>query len=210
MKNTYLENEMPLNIEAEEAILGGILLDPNAFDRVESDLSSSMFTLRSHQLIYKSFVELKKKGRPTDLLAVTNFLSDRKILDAVGGVAKLSQLLNRTVSAANIDRYAQLVIDKWKRRELINLGHKLIDLGYRTELGLEELKKSINHLVVDWLNEELADQTKIGKITYTAIAKQENENYEEIIKLESEINLNSDPNAQIKKLQEQAQELFNK
>ena len=210
MKNPNSENEIPLNIEAEEAILGCILLDPNAFDRVKSNLSATMFTLRSHQLIYKAFVELDQANEKTDLIAVKNFLSNRKILDTVGGMAKLSQLLNRTISATNIDRYAQLVIDKWKRRELIELGQKLTELGYRTELELPELNKIVDKMTKDWLNEELTDQTKIGKITYTAIAKQEKEHYEETIKLEAEIDLNSNPNAQIKKLQEQAQELLNR
>ncbi len=209
MKNT--NSEALINIEAEEAILGGILLDPNAFNRVKNQLTPAMFTQRSHQLIYKSFVELDQANQKTDLIAVQNFLSNRNILDTVGGMAKLSQLLNRTVSAVNIDRYAQLVIDKWKRRELIELGHKIADLGYQTELELSELNKIVDKITQDWLSEELIDQTgEIGKITYTAVAKQENQHYEETIKLEAEINLKSDPQAQIKKLQEQAAELLNR
>ena len=210
MKNPNSENEIPLNLEAEEAILGGILLDPAAFDRVKLNLSATMFSFRPHQLIYKAFIELDQANEKTDLMNVSNFLSNRKILDTVGGMAKLSQLLNRTVSAANIDRYAQLVIDKWKRRELIELGQKITELGYRTEFELPELNKIVDKMTKDWLNEELTDQTKIGKITYTAIAKQEKEHYEETIKLEAEIDLNSNTNAQIKKLQERAQELLNR
>ena len=209
MKNT--NSEALLNIEAEEAILGGILLDPDAFNRVKNQLTPAMFTQRSHQLIYKSFVELDQANQKTDLVALQNFLINRNILDTVGGMAKLSQLLNRTISATNIDRYAQLVIDKWERRELIELGQKFLDLGYRTELELPELKKMVAEMTKDWLTEGFIDPVgKIGKITYTAIAKQENQHYEETIKLEAEINLNSDPQVQIKKLQEQAAELLDK
>ena len=145
MKNPNSENKIPpTNIEAEEAILGGILLDPDAFNRVKSDLTPAMFSFRPHQLIYKSFVALDQANKTTDLINVSEFLSSRNILDTVGGMAKLSQLLNRTVSAANIDRYALLVIDKWKRRELITLGQKLLDLGYRTELESPELNQLVN------------------------------------------------------------------
>ena len=210
MKDPNSENKIaPTNIEAEEAILGGILLDPDAFNRVKSDLTPAMFSLRSHQLIYRAFIELDNAQKVTDLMNVSEFLSSRNILDTVGGMAKLSQLLNRTVSAVNIDRYAQLVIDKWKRRELITLGQKLLDLGYRTELELPELIKSVDQMVTAWLGS--TERTNlIGKMSYTAVAKQENKHYEETIKLEAEIDLNSDPNIQIKKLQAQADQLFKK
>ena len=210
MKDPNSENKIaPINIEAEEAILGCILFDPNAFKQVESKLTATMFSLRSHQLLYRAFIELDNSQKVTDLMNVREFLASRNILDTVGGMAKLAQLLNRTVSAENIDRYAQLVIDKWKRRELITLGQKLLDLGYRTELELSELNQLVNQSVNDWLDKKLAGPSReIGKMSYTAVAKQQNEHYEETIKLEASIDLNSDPNAQIKKLQEQAASLF--
>ena len=211
MKKPDLTDSVPpVNIDAEEAILGGILLDPNALNRVRSQLMVNMFSLRTHRVIYKAILELDNAEKITDLMNVSEFLANRQLLDTVGGTTKLGQLLNRTVSATNIDRYVLIVIDKWKRRELITLGHQLVDLGYQTELELFELTQTVTELVASWTNsDELTDRPgQIGKMSYTAIAKQDNEHYEETIKLEAEINLDQDPRAQIKKLQEQAQNLL--
>jgi replicative DNA helicase len=127
----------PQNIEAEESILGGILLDPEAMGQIVDILVAEAFYVKAHQEIYQAMLVLHAQGKPTDLMAVTVWLSDRGELDRVGGTAKLAQLLNRTVSAANIDRYATLIMDKYIRRELIAAGHEIVDLGYQTAEELE-------------------------------------------------------------------------
>jgi replicative DNA helicase len=127
----------PQNIEAEESILGGILLDPEAMGQIVDILVAEAFYVKAHQEIYQAMLVLHAQGKPTDLMAVTVWLSDRDELDKVGGTAKLAQLLNRTVSAANIDRYANLIMDKYIRRELIAAGHEIVDLGYQTAEELE-------------------------------------------------------------------------
>jgi replicative DNA helicase len=126
----------PQNIEAEESILGGILLDPEAINRVVELLRPEVFSITAHQTIYRAAMELHSKGKPTDLLGVRGWLYDRNLLDKVGGPSKLAQLVDRTVSAVNIDQYAALVVDKYLRRKLIQAGHQVIDLGYEiaTEL----------------------------------------------------------------------------
>ncbi|ELS04930.1 replicative DNA helicase [Xenococcus sp. PCC 7305] len=199
-----------VNIEAEEAILGGILLDPGALARIKSKIKAAMFSVRSHRIIYKAMVELNMGKKPTDLMAVSTFLVDRELLDTVGGTTKLGQLLNRTVSAVNIDRYSDLIIDKWARRTLIEVGNKLVELGNDTKIELSELTESVSELVGSWANSTKSDkqESMIGNISYTAIARKQSEFYEETIKLEVELDLNSDHKAQIKKLQEQADSLF--
>ncbi|MBD2577667.1 replicative DNA helicase [Oscillatoria sp. FACHB-1406] len=129
----------PQNIEAEESILGGILLDPNAMGRVADLMIPEAFYISAHQEIYEAARELHRQGKPTDLMTVTSWLSDRGLLDKIGGTSKLAQLLDRTVSAVNIDRYAALVTDKYLRRQLITAGHEIVDLGYETALELENV-----------------------------------------------------------------------
>ncbi|MDJ0902876.1 MAG: DnaB-like helicase N-terminal domain-containing protein [Xenococcus sp. MO_188.B8] len=68
----------------------------------------------------------------TDLVAVSTYLADQKLLKKVGGQAKLSQLLNRTVSAVNIDRYTALVLNKYQRRKIVHTAHEIAELGYDT------------------------------------------------------------------------------
>ena len=129
----------PVNIEAEEAILGGILLDPEAMARIADSLVVKAFSLESHREIYRAAQILHSRGKPTDLMAVSSYLADRSKLEEIGGTTKLAQLLNRTVSAVNIDRYTKLVMDKFARRQLIYAGHEIVDLGYDTAKELEEV-----------------------------------------------------------------------
>ncbi len=128
---------MPTNIEAEEAILGGILIDPEAISRIAELLRPDFFAITAHQVIYRSALGLFLQGEPTDLMTVTTWLTDRNQLEQVGGLTKLAQLVDRTVSAVNIDQYAALVEDKYQRRKLIEAGNNIVQLGYETSAPLE-------------------------------------------------------------------------
>ncbi|MDJ0687669.1 MAG: replicative DNA helicase [Xenococcaceae cyanobacterium MO_188.B32] len=135
-----LENSLPPQIiEAEEAILGGILLDPEAMVRVADILAKDAFYVQAHREIYHAAMVLHGQGKPTDLISVSTWLADRSLLEKIGGTTKLAQLLNRTVSAANVDRLATLVMDKYVRRQLISAGHEIVDLGYDTAEELEKV-----------------------------------------------------------------------
>lgn len=127
----------PQNIEAEESILGGILLDPAAISQVAEILEPDAFSIQSHKIIYRAALTLHESGKPTDLMSVTTWLADRKLLEKVGGQSKLAQLVDRTVSAVNIEQYAELVIDKYIRRKLIHAGHQIVQIGYETATELE-------------------------------------------------------------------------
>ncbi len=131
------DNGLPSNIEAEESILGSILLDPSAINRIADVLSPEAFYVTVHSSIYKVILELYYQDKPIDLMTVTTWLSDQKLLKKIGGQAKLAQLLNRTVSAVNIEHYVALVLDKYKRRQLIAAGHEIAQLGYDTATELE-------------------------------------------------------------------------
>ncbi|AFY92877.1 replicative DNA helicase [Chamaesiphon minutus] len=130
---------LPNNIEVEENILGGILLDPSAMGRVIDLLTPEVFYITAHSTIYRAALDLYHQDKPTDLLSIKTWLSNHKLLKQVGGEAKLIQLLERTVSAVNIDHLASLVVDKYKRRELIAAGHDLVKLGHDTTTELESV-----------------------------------------------------------------------
>ncbi|ASC72102.1 Replicative DNA helicase [Halomicronema hongdechloris C2206] len=127
----------PQNIEAEEAILGGILLDPEALGRVMEILHPDAFYISAHREIYRAALDLNSKGLPTDLLSITAWLQDREQLEKIGGQSRLAQLVDRTISAANIDQYATLVMDKYTRRRLLHVGGDIIQLGYEANTPLE-------------------------------------------------------------------------
>jgi replicative DNA helicase len=129
----------PQNIEAEEAILGGILLDPEAISRVSDRLLPEAFYISAHKDIYQAAVRLHAQGKPTDLLSVTSWLTDHEMLARIGGRNKLATLVDRTVSAVNIDALASLVMEKYLRRQLIKAGNEIVHLGYETETELPQV-----------------------------------------------------------------------
>jgi replicative DNA helicase len=160
---TVTDRLPPQNIEAEEAILGGILLDPEAISRVMEILTGEAFYIGAHRDIYRAALELHTKGQPTDLMTVTVWLKDHNKLDKVGGQVRLAQLVDRTISAANIDQYATLVMDKYTRRLLIQAGGEVAQLGYDTSLPLEE--------VLDQAEQKLFNITQVrpqGGLTATS------------------------------------------
>jgi replicative DNA helicase len=128
----------PQNIEAEELILGGILLDPEAIARTIDLLKPQMFYIEAHQEIFKAALVLHSQSLPVDMMSITTWLRDRGLLDRVGGQSKIVQLCDRTVSAVNIDYYAQLVAEKYKRRQLIAAAQEVMELAYNTSVDIAE------------------------------------------------------------------------
>jgi replicative DNA helicase len=163
----------PQNIEVEEAILGGILLDPEAIGRVAEKLIPEAFYIPTHTDIYKACLDLNGQGKPTDLLTLTDWLIDQKQLEKIGGQAKLIQLLERTVSAVNIDSLAVLVMDKYIRRELIKAGTEVTQLGYAAdrplEIVLDESEQQILNLTQARPKQGLTPIKEIVATTYQDI-----------------------------------------
>ncbi|NJO80858.1 MAG: replicative DNA helicase [Cyanobacteria bacterium RM1_2_2] len=135
----YHDRLPPQNVDAEEAILGGILLDPEAIGRVVEILRPEAFYISAHQEVYRAAIALQTQGRPTDLMSVTSWLHDHGVLDKIGGQGRLAELVDRTISAVNIDQYAQLVMEKYLRRKLIQVGTEVTQLGYETTTPIEKV-----------------------------------------------------------------------
>ncbi|MFN3926973.1 MAG: replicative DNA helicase [Pseudanabaenaceae cyanobacterium] len=152
MKNSTTVEELvgrlpPQNIEAEEAILGGILLDPEAMGRIVDVLRPEMFYVVAHQEIYRACLLLHNQARPTDIMSVTTWLNDHNLLEKVGGQSKIISLCDRTLSAINIDYYAELVQEKYIRRQLAEVGRAVIDLSYSGEMELAEVLDQVEQKI---------------------------------------------------------------
>jgi len=151
VNSQFISNDRlpPMNMEAEESILGAILLDPNAINNVADILPLESLSLRSHRLIYQAMMTLRTQRKPTDLMSVTSYLYDNGLLESVGGQHKLAQLVDRTVSSVNVDQYANLVIDKYQRRRLIELGSEISSLGYETATELYKVLSEVQEKTFD-------------------------------------------------------------
>jgi replicative DNA helicase len=130
---------LPQNIDAEEAILGGILMDPEAIGRITDILHPEAFYLSAHRQVYEAAIALHVQGKPTDLMNVVTYLHDQDRLEKIGGQNKLADLFDRTPSAVNIDQYALLVMEKHLRRRLIRVGQEITELGHDTGKEFESV-----------------------------------------------------------------------
>ena len=129
----------PQNLEAEEAVLGGILLDPDAIGRVADVLQPEAFYLNAHREIFRTALMLHGQGKPTDLTAMSAWLADTGALEKVGGNNRLVELVERVPSTASIEQVARLVMDKFLRRQLIRSGNEVIQLGFDQGLPMEQV-----------------------------------------------------------------------
>ncbi len=123
----------PQNLEAEQAVLGAILLEAEALIASMERLRAEDFYSVSHQRIFEVMVALGEDGEPIDLVTLTAKLQDLGQLDEVGGVSYLAKLAGAVPTAANVEYYAQIVEEKSMLRRLIRTATQIVSSGYTTE-----------------------------------------------------------------------------
>ncbi len=123
----------PHSIEAEQAVLGGLMLAPEAFDRVSDQLVEGDFYRRDHQFIYRAIREMADRSRPFDAVTLGEWFESQGQSELVAGGAYLIELASTTPSAANITAYAEIVRDKAVMRQLIQVGTDIVNNGFQPE-----------------------------------------------------------------------------
>jgi replicative DNA helicase len=120
----------PHSVEAEQSVLGGLLLDNAAWDRIADLLAEADFYRSDHRLIYHHIVKLIEHSRPADVITVAESLESTRDLQTVGGIPYLSALATSTPSAANIRRYAEIVRERAILRKLAEVATEIADNAY--------------------------------------------------------------------------------
>jgi replicative DNA helicase len=120
----------PHSVEAEQAVLGGLLLDNAAWDKIADLVYETNFYRADHQLIYKHNARLIENSKPADVLTVAESLERHGKLDEAGGQAYIGSLALNTPSAANIRRYAEIVRERSIMRRLAEVGTEIADSAY--------------------------------------------------------------------------------
>ncbi|MHC9085184.1 replicative DNA helicase [Luteimonas sp. RIT-PG2_3] len=123
----------PQSIEAEQAVLGGLMIAPDAYDRIADMLVEPDFYRRDHQLIYRAIRELAERDRPYDAVTLGEWFESQGLIEQVAGGAYLIELVSTTPSAANIKAYAEIVRDKAVLRQLIEVGTGIVNDGFQPE-----------------------------------------------------------------------------
>src|SRR6185312_9649182 len=120
----------PHSVEAEQAVLGGLLLSNSAWDRIGDVIAVSDFYRADHRLLWRVITKLIEDNKPADVLTVAEALKTSGEMNDVGGLAYLHQLASGTPSAANIRRYAEIVRERAIMRRLAEVGTSIADSAY--------------------------------------------------------------------------------
>ncbi len=123
----------PHSIDAEQAVLGGLMLDEHAWERIADKLGEEDFYRKDHRLIFRAIGDLASKNQPCDAVTLGEWFESSGLADEVGGVAYVIQLANATPSAANILAYAGIVREKSVLRQLIEAGTQIVGDGFQPE-----------------------------------------------------------------------------
>ena len=123
----------PQSVEAEQAVIGGLMLAPDSLDRVGDFLTAHDFYRRDQRLIYRAIRELSEKNKPFDAVTLGEWFETNALSEQIGGTGYLIELASSTPSAANIRAYAEIVREKAVMRQLIEAGTEIVNDGFQPE-----------------------------------------------------------------------------
>lgn len=123
----------PHSVEAEQSILGGLMLDNQVWDKISTKLCETDFYRTEHRILFKAIVDLSRKEQPFDVVTLLDALKSHNALDDAGGEAYLFELANNTPSVANVTAYADIVREKSVQRQLIAVANEIADSAYNPQ-----------------------------------------------------------------------------
>jgi replicative DNA helicase len=138
-----IENFLPHNFLAEKMVLSSLIVSSEAVEFAIQHLTVETFYFKNHQEIYKAILILYEKNKLIDIITLTTFLQDNGLLETIGGLKILTQLINQIPNLVYLEEYIKLLQDKFLRRTLIRLGYQIINSSYITNIPLENLLNDI-------------------------------------------------------------------
>ncbi len=123
----------PHAIDAEQAVLGAVLIDPNAWDRIADKIVEEDFYRKDHRVLFRAIAELKQAGQACDAVTLSDWLQKNQLADDAGGVVYAIELANNTPGAANVSAYAEIVREKSVMRQLLDVGSNIVQNVYQPE-----------------------------------------------------------------------------
>lgn len=139
----------PQNIEAEQAVLGSILLHPDALVSAMEFIESEDFYRRSHQLIFQTMMELNNRNEAIDVVTVSNLLNGKNQLEDVGGMPYMAEISGVVPTAANIEHYSKIVEEKSLLRRLIRTATEIAADGYEESDGVPALLDKAERTILE-------------------------------------------------------------
>jgi replicative DNA helicase len=156
----------PHSVEAEQAVLGGVFLDKEAWDKVAERIREEDFYRRDHRIIFRAISQLSNEGQPYDIVTVAEWLENHQLLDESGGMRNLAALAENTPSASNISAYADIVRKRSILRQLISATSDINDTVFNPQgQSSEQILEFAEQTVF-----EIAEQETRGRKSYQNIS----------------------------------------
>ena len=170
-QNDELSQLMPQNIEAEEAILGAILVNPSTLSTVAEYIKPESFYKPAHRYVYESMLQLFNSNERIDIVTVSDTLNFNSKLELVGGRAFINDLSYKTITTSNIKYYAKIVQEKAMKRALINAGSEIVSSGYDLT-SIEESLDYAERLIFDLASKKVtSDLTHVKDLVMSTYEK---------------------------------------
>jgi replicative DNA helicase len=152
-KKLQINQYLPHNFLAEKMILSCLLISTEAIDLTLRTISVDVFYFKNHQEIYKAIIFMYKNNLPIDILTLITFLQDNGLLQKIGGLKVLIELLSQIPNLIYLEEYLRLVKDKFIRRSLIKLGYETINSSYITSIPLENILNDLENKLFNLTSE---------------------------------------------------------
>jgi len=146
-----IQKSLPHNFLAEKMILSCLIINFEAVEFAIETLPSEAFYFKNHEQIYKTIIFMYQYQLSIDIFSLASFLQEKALLEEIGGIAVLLEIMNEIPSFIHLEEYIRLIKDKFFRRSLIKFGYKVINVSYITNISLEK--------TLDKLESELLDLT---------------------------------------------------
>jgi replicative DNA helicase len=143
-----IKKYLPHNFLAEKSILSSLLINNETVELILQHLTVETFYFKNHQELYRSIIFLYQKKIPIDIFTLTSFLQDNGLLEKIGGLKILIDLVNQIPNILYLEEYIRLLQDKFLRRTLIKLGYQLVNSSYITNIPLENILNDLEKKIV--------------------------------------------------------------
>jgi replicative DNA helicase len=162
-RQILVENYLPHNFLAEKTILSCLLINSEAIELTIQTIPANAFYFKNHQEIYKAIIFMYENKLSIDVLTLTTFLQEKGLLQKIGGIKVLLELINQIPNLIYLEEYIRLVKDKFLKRSLIKLGYEIINSGYISNMPVENI---LNNLENELFN--LTNKIKTQKVSNNA------------------------------------------
>ncbi|MGH2562360.1 MAG: replicative DNA helicase [Thermomicrobiales bacterium] len=146
---TAVERLPPHNMEAEQSLLGSLMIDRDAIIKVASQVKADDFYSQANGAVYQAIVDLYNRREPTDFITLTDELGRREKLDQIGGIAYLSSLVNAVPTAVHVEYYGRIVERTATLRRLIDAGATIVGIGYQDGVDTEDALDAAERAIFD-------------------------------------------------------------